>query len=108
MNLMKLRLSHTVVDAHKRYNRYADADVPGVVPRRSSKMSAIAPRPYAASTASVTSPVPAPRYLPVEDDAITPNFPQGIDYDRWAAVVRPSPREAFADRLDLDDDLIDD
>jgi hypothetical protein len=35
-----------------------------------------------------------------------PDFPEGIDYDRWLHVVRPSPREAFADALDLD--LVDD
>lgn len=28
-------------------------------------------------------------------------FPGGIDYDRWTGLVRPSPRHAFADRMDL-------
>ena len=37
-----------------------------------------------------------------------PDFPQGIDYGRWIGVVRPSPREAFADPLDLLDELPDD
>jgi hypothetical protein len=32
-----------------------------------------------------------------------PDFPGGIDYDRWARVVRPSPRSAFGDPLDLVD-----
>jgi hypothetical protein len=30
-------------------------------------------------------------------------WPEGIDYDRWAGVARPSPRSAFADRLDVVD-----
>jgi hypothetical protein len=30
-------------------------------------------------------------------------WPEGIDYDKWATVVRPSPRSAFADRLDIVD-----
>jgi hypothetical protein len=30
-------------------------------------------------------------------------WPEGIDYDKWAAVVRPSSRSAFADRLDIVD-----
>jgi hypothetical protein len=30
-------------------------------------------------------------------------WPEGIDYDKWSAVVRPSPRSAFADRLDIVD-----
>ncbi len=34
-------------------------------------------------------------------------WPEGIDYDRWGAVVKPSPRSAFADRLDVVD-LLDD
>ena len=41
------------------------------------------------------------------NDGFAGDFPQGIDYDRWADVVRPSPREAFADRLELLD-LFDD
>jgi hypothetical protein len=32
---------------------------------------------------------------------------EGIDYERWSAVVRPSPRAAFADRLDIVDILAD-
>jgi len=28
-------------------------------------------------------------------------WPEGIDYEKWSAVVRPSPRSAFADRLDI-------
>jgi hypothetical protein len=36
-----------------------------------------------------------------------PDFPEGIDYARWAPVVHPSPREAFADPLDTAD-LLDD
>jgi hypothetical protein len=43
----------------------------------------------------------------VEGDSMSwfdSNFwPEGIDYDKWAAVVRPSPRSAFADRLDIVD-----
>ena len=35
-------------------------------------------------------------------------FPGGIDYDRWTEVVQPSPRDAFADRLDLLDILDED
>jgi hypothetical protein len=34
-------------------------------------------------------------------------WPEGIDYERWAAVVKPAPREAFADRLDVVDLLAD-
>jgi hypothetical protein len=30
-------------------------------------------------------------------------WPEGIDYARWAAVAQPSPRSAFADRLDIVD-----
>jgi hypothetical protein len=32
-------------------------------------------------------------------------FPGGIDYRRWARIVRPSPRTAFADRLDMFDEI---
>jgi hypothetical protein len=35
-------------------------------------------------------------------------FVGGIDYSRWTGLVRPAPREAFADRLDLLDILDDD
>lgn len=28
----------------------------------------------------------------------------GIDYKRWTPLVKPAPREAFADRLDLLDE----
>lgn len=28
-------------------------------------------------------------------------WPEGIDYARWAVVAQPSPRRAFADRLDI-------
>jgi hypothetical protein len=30
-----------------------------------------------------------------------PDLPEGIDYERWARLVKPVPREAFADSLDL-------
>ena len=45
-----------------------------------------------------------------DDDLAAPasRFPDGIDYGRWAGVVRPSPRDLFADRLDMLDDLDDD
>jgi hypothetical protein len=33
------------------------------------------------------------------------DWPNGIDYERWAPIVRPAPREAFADPLDLLDML---
>jgi hypothetical protein len=32
-----------------------------------------------------------------------PDLPGGIDYDRWVGLVKPAPREAFADPLDLID-----
>ena len=35
------------------------------------------------------------------------NWPEGIDYEKWSKVARPSPRSAFADRLDIVD-LLDD
>jgi len=35
-------------------------------------------------------------------------FLDGIEYDRWTGLVRPSPREAFADRMDLLDILDED
>jgi len=50
--------------------------------------------------------VPAPTYA-VVDVVAGQSFPEGIDYERWAAVVQPAPREAFADRLDVLD-LFDD
>lgn len=34
-------------------------------------------------------------------------WPEGIDYEKWSAVVKPSPRGAFADRLEVVD-LVDD
>lgn len=30
-------------------------------------------------------------------------WPEGIDYEKWSAVAQPSPRSAFADRLDIVD-----
>jgi hypothetical protein len=36
-----------------------------------------------------------------------PDFPAGIDYERWTSVVTPAPRDVFADRLDVVD-LFDD
>ena len=36
-----------------------------------------------------------------------PDFPDGIDYDTWAAIVNPAPRETFADSLELLDALPD-
>lgn len=35
------------------------------------------------------------------------SWPEGIDYEKWSVVARPSPRSAFADRLDIVD-LLDD
>jgi hypothetical protein len=42
----------------------------------------------------------------VSDDADVgaPDFPAGIDYERWTLLVNPAPREAFADRLVLLDE----
>jgi hypothetical protein len=33
----------------------------------------------------------------------TRHWPDGIDYETWAQVVKPSPRDAFADSLDIID-----
>ncbi len=30
-------------------------------------------------------------------------WPEGIDYEKWGKVAKPSPRSAFADRLDIVD-----
>jgi len=43
-------------------------------------------------------------FVPVQK----PDFPLGIDYEAWAPIVQPSPREAFVDRLDILDELPDD
>ena len=32
-----------------------------------------------------------------------PEIPDGIDYDRWVGLVRPAPRAAYADSLELTD-----
>lgn len=46
--------------------------------------------------------------MEIADGADGSYFLDGIDYDRWTGIVRPSPREAFADRLDLLDILDED
>jgi hypothetical protein len=61
---------------------------------------ALAPPPPTASAALV-----AVKSFDVEEESgaiiAEPNFPDGIDYDRWSRVVAPAPRKAFADRLDV-------
>jgi hypothetical protein len=53
--------------------------------------------------------VPLPEFVwPDVEIADGSYFSGGIDYDRWADLVRPSPREAFADRMDLLDILDED
>jgi hypothetical protein len=65
---------------------------------------AIAPPPeYYPPTRSAAFVVPAPQYVRAEVDVFESDFPDGIDYDRWAGIVDPSPRDGFADRLDLID-----
>ena len=70
---------------------------------------AICPPPeYRPPTASAAIVVPTPQYVRAEPDSeFVRSFPGGIDYDRWIGVVEPSPREDFADRLDLLDLLED-
>lgn len=70
------------------------------------------PLPYRPNTAASTFAVEAVYHEPDRDawqELVlgAPNFPEGINYAAWAHVVRPSPREAFADPLDLAD-LFDD
>ncbi len=61
---------------------------------------AIAPPPdYRTPTAAAAIIVPAPAYAYA--GVVEPDFPEGIDYDRWTGIVHPSPRSAFADSLDL-------
>ena len=63
---------------------------------------------YRTPTASAAIVVSAPAYIQADADPTwEPDFPQGINYDRWTGVVQTSPRDTFADRLDLLD-LLDD
>ena len=70
---------------------------------------AIAPPPtYRTPTASAAIIIIAPAFAGAQQGDVTdPDFPHGIDYERWSSVVQPAAREAFADRLDLID-LFDD
>jgi hypothetical protein len=64
---------------------------------------------YSPPTASATTVLPLPSLLWPDVDTVDGSyFPGGIDYDRWTEVVRPAPRGAFADRLDLLDVLDED
>jgi hypothetical protein len=37
-----------------------------------------------------------------EASCLDPNYwPEGIDYEKWSAVVQPAPASAFADHLDV-------
>lgn len=79
----------------------APPELPSRPPAASSAIAIQQDRPaVAAATISANVFVPSDAL----EDAVTvgdPNFPEGIDYERWSRVVRPSPRAAFADRLDL-------
>jgi hypothetical protein len=51
-----------------------------------------------ASAATISASVYVPYTVPLVGE---PDWPSGIEYDKWAPVVQPSPRQAFADRLDI-------
>jgi hypothetical protein len=64
------------------------------------------PREYRPSTGASTIAVEAVYFESDEDlspELPLANWPEGIEYERWADVVRPAPRGAFADPLDLAD-----
>jgi hypothetical protein len=89
--------------------------VPGAAGRKETIMTPIVELPPEYQTVTAASPgvVEVVYFRPEadEDALVEPlgpsDFPEGIDYDRWVHVVRPSPREAFADPLDFPD-LFDD
>jgi hypothetical protein len=67
------------------------------------------PLDYSPPTRSAATVVPLPEFVwPDMEIADGSYFLDGIDYDRWTGIVRPSPREAFADRIDLLDILDED
>lgn len=59
------------------------------------------PLDYSPPTRSAASVVLMPEFVwPDVEIADGSYLLGGIDYDRWTGFVRPSPREAFADRMD--------
>ena len=67
------------------------------------------PLDYSPPTRSAASVVSLPEFAwPDLEIAEGAYFVGAIDYDRWTGLVRPSPREAFAARMDLLDILDED
>lgn len=60
------------------------------------------PLDYSPPTRSVASVVLLPGFVwPDAETASGSYLPGGIDYERWTGLVQPSPRDEFADRIDL-------